>query len=142
MIQISKVTRREFLAEAGGRLLGLLSIMGPLAGLFFRPGSGSHNQQVHIYLVGYNPPESPGARWEPGQFTVRQGDQVHLHLTSADVVHGFKLVGYPVAVDWVYPGEWTEVTFTAHKRGKFLYACSTYCGKGHTEMLGMMVVKP
>ncbi len=87
-------------------------------------------------LVGAN------STWNPQTIRVTEGDVVHLRLTSDDVVHGFLLEGYDVAVEAVYPGKYTDVEFVADKPGTFGFTCTNVCGDGHHQMWGELIVEP
>jgi heme/copper-type cytochrome/quinol oxidase subunit 2 len=76
----------------------------------------------------------------PDQITVNRGDNVKLSLTSADVVHGFKLDGYGINKT-LNPGETVTVEFIADKPGTFEFRCSIPCGEGHIVMKGTLAVK-
>ncbi|MDI6857483.1 MAG: hypothetical protein QME71_04105 [Dehalococcoidia bacterium] len=79
--------------------------------------------------------------WTPETLRVRQGELVRLRLTSNDVVHGFLLEDHDVAVDAVYPGEFTSVEFVADKAGRFGFVCTRVCGEGHHRMWGELIVE-
>jgi cytochrome c oxidase subunit II len=40
----------------------------------------------------------------------------------------------------VKPGEVTRLRITPDKTGKFPFACDVFCGSGHEEMSGTLVV--
>jgi len=79
--------------------------------------------------------------WEfiPNTITVNKGDKVILHITSADVKHGFALSEFGINQD-INPGETTTVEFTADKSGEFNFRCSVFCGEGHKGMEGQLIV--
>lgn len=79
--------------------------------------------------------------WEfdPGTITVNKGDLVKIHITSADVDHGFGLDAYGIKKD-IPTGKTVDVEFTADKAGTFTYICTVYCGQGHRAMKGQLVV--
>jgi heme/copper-type cytochrome/quinol oxidase subunit 2 len=41
----------------------------------------------------------------------------------------------------VKKGQKTEINFVAEKAGEFAIVCSVYCGPGHAEMKGKLIVK-
>src|SRR3989344_4928332 len=57
-------------------------------------------------------------KWEfvPGNIVVNQGDSVILHVTSADVSHGFALLDYGIN-EQLPPGETVDIRFVADKKG-------------------------
>jgi cytochrome c oxidase subunit 2 len=78
--------------------------------------------------------------WNPPTIRVQQGDKVRLHLTSADIFHGFAIKEYDIDVP-VQAGETETVEFVASKKGNFTFYCSVYCGSGHGRMKGVLVVE-
>jgi len=68
------------------------------------------------------------------------GSTVTFYVTSADVQHGFKLEGTNINV-MVLPGQVTKMTATFNQKGTFPFVCTEYCGVGHQNMFGTLVVK-
>ncbi|MDW7678494.1 MAG: hypothetical protein SCK57_12610 [Bacillota bacterium] len=75
----------------------------------------------------------------PGDIVVRQGEEVRLLLTTADVAHGIGLSQFGINAR-IPAGETTVVTFTAHTVGEFTIVCTVPCGPGHGSMTGQLVV--
>jgi len=78
--------------------------------------------------------------FEPSTIEVNKGDRVMLTITSEDVEHGFSLPDFQVDVK-LSPGKTVPVEFVADKAGTFDFFCSVYCGSGHRDMVGKLVVK-
>lgn len=78
--------------------------------------------------------------FEPSSIRAKKGDKIKLLITSEDVRHGFKLPDFNINED-IEPGKTTTVEFTADKTGTFTFACSVFCGSGHTEMDGKLIVE-
>ncbi len=80
--------------------------------------------------------------WEfdPGTITVNKGDTVLLHIASTDVEHGFFLPDFNVNKK-INPGETVDVQFVADKTGTFTFHCNVFCGAGHREMEGQLIVQ-
>jgi len=77
--------------------------------------------------------------FEPSTITVKQGEKVRLKVTSKDVTHGIGIEGYDI--DQVLESDTPVVIeFTADKPGRHHFHCSVYCGKGHNDMHGELVV--
>lgn len=79
--------------------------------------------------------------FEPSTVVVRSGEKVRLKVTSTDVTHGIAIEEYGVD-QMLPPNETKEVTFTADEAGTYEFHCSVYCGSGHGDMTGQIVVKP
>jgi cytochrome c oxidase subunit II len=79
--------------------------------------------------------------FQPGTIRVPAGSPVTFRLTSADVVHGFQIVGTNGNA-MVIPGYVTQFTLTFPNPGEFLIVCNEYCGLSHHRMAGKLVVEP
>ena len=77
--------------------------------------------------------------FSPSEITVKKGEPLVLELTSADREHGFYLPDFGVEAK-IKPGAVTRVSFTPGKTGKFNFACDVFCGSGHEEMSGAIVI--
>lgn len=80
--------------------------------------------------------------WEfvPGTITVNKGDTVKLVIKSVDVDHGFAMPAFGINRD-LKPGTTETIEFVADKVGSFPFRCSVYCGNGHREMDGTLIVQ-
>lgn len=78
-------------------------------------------------------------KFEPGRITVRKGDRVRLVVTSVDVDHGIGIREFGVDKN-VKKGATEVIEFVADKEGKFTFFCSVFCGDGHPEMAGELIV--
>ncbi len=80
-------------------------------------------------------------QWEfvPNVINVSLGDEVKLKIASEDVEHGFALPDFNINVR-LEPRQEIEVNFIADKSGEFEFYCSVYCGEGHSEMRGTLIV--
>ena len=75
----------------------------------------------------------------PRTITVNKGDTVKLSIKSEDVNHGFAISEFNVKKD-IPAGQEVSVEFVADKSGSFPFRCSVYCGSGHSDMDGTLVV--
>lgn len=78
--------------------------------------------------------------FEPGNISVKQGDTVRLRVKSVDVTHGIAIPDFNVNKS-LTPGETVTVEFVADKKGTFTFFCSIFCGVGHANMKGTLVVE-
>ena len=81
-------------------------------------------------------------KWEftPNTITVKKGDLVKLSIESIDADHGIEISEFGVSQK-LTPGEIEVVEFTADKTGSFSFFCNVYCGSGHSEMKGTLIVE-
>lgn len=77
---------------------------------------------------------------EPAEIRVKQGDRVRLLVTSVEGDHGIGIQGYPGKVE-VAQGETKSFEFTANQSGEFAMFCNVYCGQGHRDMRGSIIVE-
>ena len=75
----------------------------------------------------------------PNEITVKKGVPVALELTSSDRVHGFSLPDFNLTAK-IEPGKVTRVVFTPDKTGEFTFSCNIFCGSGHEDMAGSLIV--
>ena len=75
----------------------------------------------------------------PNEITVKKGVPVALELTSSDRVHGFSLPDFKLTAK-IEPGKVTRVVFTPDKTGEFTFSCNIFCGSGHEDMAGSLIV--
>src|SRR5262245_56064400 len=82
--------------------------------------------------------------FEPSTIEVTEGDRVRLVVRSADGPHGVEIKEFRVkkAVPRAKPGDSpVTIEFVASKPGSFRILCSEYCGNGHDDMTGTLVVQ-
>jgi cytochrome c oxidase subunit II len=77
--------------------------------------------------------------FDPPKITVKAGVPVTLELTSADRIHGFNIPDLKMRTD-INPGETARVQFTPDKPGTHSFECDVYCGSGHPNMKGVLIV--
>lgn len=64
---------------------------------------------------------------------------VKLIMSSNDVIHSFFVPDYRLKQD-VVPGQYTEMWFNVPEPGESIIYCTEYCGDGHSDMLGNVIV--
>lgn len=81
-------------------------------------------------------------QFEPDTLEVQEGDQVKIILRSADTSHGFAIKELKVKAKVPKGGQPVTVEFVAARAGTYDFTCSEYCGPGHRDMKGKLVVMP
>ena len=76
----------------------------------------------------------------PSTIKVNKGDRVILKVKSIDVDHGLAIAEYNINKKFAANEEVT-IDFVADKTGTFRMYCSVYCGSGHREMDGELIVE-
>ena len=80
-------------------------------------------------------------KFTPAVIELKLGEAVVLELSSLDRKHGFQVPDLKID-ESVEPGKVTRVRVTPDKAGTFPFHCDIFCGSGHEEMAGEIVVKP
>jgi cytochrome c oxidase subunit II len=75
----------------------------------------------------------------PSTITLKKGEPVILELSSIDRAHGFKVPDLGIRAD-VLPDTAVRVRIVPDKVGRFTFACDNFCGEGHEDMEGVIVV--
>ena len=78
--------------------------------------------------------------FEPAEIEVAEGETVRLRVRSADGLHGFEIKQFNVKKEIPRGTEPVEIEFTPTKVGRYPILCSEFCGEGHDEMKGALVV--
>lgn len=79
-----------------------------------------------------------GAR-TTGKLHVPAGRPIKLVMTSNDVIHSFYVPAFRQKQD-VVPGRYTEMWFNAPEPDSAIIFCTEYCGTGHSDMMGEVVI--
>ena len=75
----------------------------------------------------------------PDEIRVKKGEAVVLQFTAPEVPMGFNLADFNVRTD-IIPGKVTTLLFTPDKAGSFTFVCDIFCGSGHEDMNGTLIV--
>lgn len=79
--------------------------------------------------------------FEPSEIEVAVGERVTLSVRTADGVHGVEIKKFKVKKEIPRGTAPVMIEFTATEAGRFPILCSEYCGDGHGDMKGTLVVK-
>lgn len=78
--------------------------------------------------------------FEPSEIEVTVGERVRLVLRTADGLHGIEIKKFKIHKEIPRGTKPVVVEFTAGEAGRFPIFCSEYCGDGHDDMKGTLVV--
>jgi heme/copper-type cytochrome/quinol oxidase subunit 2 len=120
-------------------------------------GSSAYSPEstvVYSYLVVKPDFASEGYdKYVPETVFANVNDLVYIEVRNTDPVpHGFTLVGFGVnnetilaaqnTTSGIVPTDTYVTAFVAAQPGVYEFFCSNYCGEGHNEMVGYLVVLP
>ena len=77
--------------------------------------------------------------YSPNEIIVKKGMPVTLEFTSLDRLHGFNCPDLGIRSD-IVPGKVNRVRFVPRKTGTFPFHCDNFCGEGHENMTGNIIV--
>ncbi|MEK6827185.1 MAG: cupredoxin domain-containing protein [Nanoarchaeota archaeon] len=72
--------------------------------------------------------------YSPDIITVNKGDKVRIKIENTDAIHGIRIPELELRNNEI-------IEFTADKIGEFNWYCNTFCGNGHMEMGGKLIIK-
>ena len=110
----------------------LAGVTGPVGAGILAPRPDAPSEQV-VQIVARK------FAFTPERVEVKKGIPVVLEISTRDVEHGFSIPDFNVRTA-VEPGEVRRVRFTPDRAGTFDFLCDVYCGSGHEEMSGTLVV--
>ncbi|HMA01401.1 MAG: cytochrome c oxidase subunit II [Gemmatimonas sp.] len=78
--------------------------------------------------------------FSPAEIRVPAGSHVTFTVTSADVIHGFDIVGTRINM-MAIPGQISRNSYTFREPGEHLLICHEYCGAAHHTMFAKVIVE-
>ena len=113
-------------------LLGLASIAATLVGGSVLAQGAVKERVVKVVAQRFT--------YNPHEIVLKKGQSVVLEFTSLDFMHGFSIPDLNVRAD-LPPGTVTKVHIKPEKEGVYDFLCDNFCGSGHEEMSGRIIVK-
>ncbi|MEG0881857.1 MAG: cupredoxin domain-containing protein [Janthinobacterium sp.] len=77
--------------------------------------------------------------YTPNEITLKKDEPVVLAFTAIDFIHGFFIPDMSIRAD-LLPGKVTEVRLKPTQAGEYAFLCDNFCGSGHEEMNGKIIV--
>jgi cytochrome c oxidase subunit II len=121
--------RKKRVLVAGALFISATIISG--LALYVRANARPAEREIHITAKKFD--------FTPNTINLKKGEPVVLVISSQDRKHGFSLRAFGIHAD-VNPGETARIRFTPNKAGNFTFSCDVFCGEGHEDMTGTMVV--
>jgi cytochrome c oxidase subunit 2 len=75
----------------------------------------------------------------PSEVTLKRGEPVILEFVADDITMGFRAPDLALRTE-IHPGKVARLPFTPQKAGTFDFYCDVFCGDGHEEMDGKIIV--
>ena len=75
----------------------------------------------------------------PEEITAKAGEQIVLEVRSVDFIHGISIPDFKIRTD-LMPGRVTRIELPTLQAGTYDFLCDNFCGDGHEEMHGKLVV--
>jgi cytochrome c oxidase subunit 2 len=100
------------------------------------PGMASADAPVREITI-----QASNWKLDPSEVRVKEGDRVKITLQGISGAHAIAIPELGVKSATVHAGETTTVEFVADKKGTFSFKCSVFCGEGHSDMTGNLMVE-
>jgi cytochrome c oxidase subunit 2 len=127
-MKTASIPRRRFLSAAmGTATAGAALLIAGTAGLAY--GQGTRTIKVSAKKFVFT----------PSVIQVKRGETIVLELATEDVLMGFSLPGFNMRTDLI-PGKVQTLKLTADKAGEYDFLCDVFCGSGHEDMSGKLIV--
>ena len=78
--------------------------------------------------------------YSPNEIILKKGETAVLEFTALDFTHGFKIPDLNIRAD-LPPGKITTIRVTPQNIGVYDFLCDNFCGAGHEEMNGRIIVR-
>ena len=131
------MNRRSYTRPIAGAIMSLIV----LSALGCRPELPAKPEATGAPVSGEQLVRMTAKRFEysPAEVHVKRGVPVVLEITSLDHVHGFAAPDFHLRSD-LPPGVVTRLRFLPDRTGRFGFHCDVFCGSGHEDMTGEIVV--
>ena len=74
--------------------------------------------------------------YSPDVVRIKEGEKIKLSVNNLDGEHGFSIPELDLEVH-----DEEGVIFVANKKGTFDFYCHHYCGSGHSNMKGVLIIE-
>ena len=119
-------TRRDILTG--------LAIGGTMAGVYAIAGRAFADDPGTVIPITVKKFE-----FNPKVVTVKKDQPVTLEISTLDRLHGFNLPDFKLRAS-IFPGKPARLRLIPEKAGTFVFRCDIFCGSGHENLAGQLVV--
>ena len=103
-----------------------------LAALGIGAGAGAGERVLRI--------EARKFAYTPNRIELKRGEALVLEFMAVDFTHGFHIPDMKIRADLV-AGKVTRVRLAPEAAGQFAFMCDNFCGSGHEDMNGTIIVR-
>jgi cytochrome c oxidase subunit 2 len=114
----------------GLKILGLVAVLG-IGSIGAYVGAQPNEQVIKIVAKKFD--------YTPNVIQLKKGVPVVLEFTTLDIIMGFKVTDLGIRTD-IVPGKVSRVRVVPDKVGTFTFVCDIFCGSGHEDMTGTIIV--
>jgi cytochrome c oxidase subunit II len=75
----------------------------------------------------------------PDEIRAKKGETVVLHFSAPEVPMGANFADLQQRID-IVPGKTATLRLTLEQSGSFAFVCDVFCGNGHEQMSGTLIV--
>lgn len=119
-------SRRIFLRASAFALAAVAGV-----GAVARRSLAADPQVVKVVAQRFN--------FTPSEIMLKSGQPTVLEITSLDYIHGFNVPALGLRTN-LLPGPPTKVALKPLTPGRYDFLCDNFCGGGHEDMNGVIVV--
>ena len=109
----------------------LLGVAAALAGLTALAAGNKKERVIKVIAKKFE--------FVPAEIKVKRGETIVLSFTSPDVPMGANFADFKQRID-IMPGKVATLRLSPQQAGSFVFLCDVFCGSGHEEMSGTLIV--
>ena len=116
-------------------ILMIVLMVAMVSGVFRRGSAAEANQEIAVPSAdGIVSIDADMWEYRPNLIRLKKGEQVTFDLDNWDFDHGLEIPALGVK-------GMSQITFVPDKVGEFDFYCPTFCGAGHGNMEGKIIVE-
>jgi cytochrome c oxidase subunit 2 len=113
------------------RLVVTAAVLGSLGAYVAAQSAEPKERVIRVTVKKFN--------YTPGEIKLKKGVPVILEFKTLDILMGFNLPDFNLRAD-IVPDKTTRLRLVPDKTGTFVFLCDIFCGTGHEEMNGRLIV--
>ncbi len=143
------INQKQLQPKCSGKciLLIIITVIGLfVVGTIFFNTSSNKSESIPTGMVAANTNireiiiEATKFDFNPSEINVKKGERIRLTLKNLEGNHGIGIPTLGISLKGK-EGETNSVEFNAEKEGKYSFHCNVFCGTGHNEMKGELIIE-